>query len=133
MAKESKKRRLRKAPVTLREKVEQSANTTEKPKRVRRAARVAGKPFKVAARVGRKEYYLPMPDNRLGRFLNKRRFWIPRYFRESWQELRQVTWPTRRETFKLTLAVFLFAIIFGLLVSLTDYGLDKLFRRILLS
>lgn len=130
---ESKKRRLRKAPVTMREKAEQAANVQEKPKRIRGAARVVTKPFKAAQRAGKKEFYLPMPDNRLGRLLNKRRRFIPRYFIESWHELREVTWPSRREALKLTLAVFLFAIIFGVIVSVTDFGLDKLFRRILLS
>jgi len=72
-----------------------------------------------------------MPDNRAGRFLNKRRSIIPSFFSEAWVELRQVVWPSRRETWKLTLAVFVFAIIFGLLVAITDYGLDKVFKRIL--
>ena len=65
-----------------------------------------------------------MPDNKVGRFLNKRRSFIPRYFKESWQELRKVTWPNRKETTKLTLAVFTFAIVFGLLVAIVEFGLD---------
>jgi len=69
----------------------------------------------------------------VGRFLNKRRHIIPSYFRNSWRELRLVTWPGRRETWKLTFAVFLFAIIFGVVISITDYGLDKLFRKVLLK
>ena len=80
----------------------------------------------------RREIYLPMPDNKVGRFLNKRRRLTPRYFREAWEELKQVTWPTRRETLKLTLAVFTFAIIFGLLVAVVDFGLDKLFKKVIL-
>ncbi|CAN5426331.1 hypothetical protein BH10PAT3_BH10PAT3_4800 [soil metagenome] len=60
------------------------------------------------------------------------RILLPRYFRNSYKELRQVSWPTRRETWKLTFAVLIFAIIFGFLVSVTDYGLDKVIRRIVL-
>jgi len=77
---------------------------------------------------------------KLGRFLGKFRvlrfigkiLW-PTYFRESWKELRQVTWPSRSETWKLTLAVILFAVIFGLLVSVVDFGLDKIFRKLILE
>ena len=55
------------------------------------------------------------------------------YFRNSWRELRQVTWPTRRESRRLTTAVVLFAIVFGLLIAVVDYGLDKLFKEVLLK
>lgn len=128
-----KKRKLRPAPETVRQRAESKANAPVKPRRIRRTAKTALRPLKAAHRVGAKEIYLPMPDNRLGRFLNKRRYFIPKYFRESWQELRLVSWPNRRETTKLTLAVFTFAIIFGFLVSITDYGLDQIFKRVLLK
>lgn len=54
------------------------------------------------------------------------------YFASSWRELKAVEWPNKRETARLTVAVFIFSIIFGTLVSLTDYGLDKIFHKILL-
>ena len=65
--------------------------------------------------------------------MNKRRRVIPRFFREAFQELRLVTWPGRKETWKLTTAVFVFAIVFGIAIAITDYGLDKLFRNIILK
>lgn len=65
--------------------------------------------------------------------MNKKRYIIPRYLRESWHEVKQVTWPDRKETTKLTLAVFTFAIIFGILVAVVDYGLDILFRKTILK
>jgi preprotein translocase SecE subunit len=55
------------------------------------------------------------------------------YFRGSWQELRQVTWPTRREGRRLTTAVIIFAVIFGALIAGVDWGLDKLFKQLLLK
>ncbi|HUS26559.1 MAG TPA: preprotein translocase subunit SecE [Nevskiaceae bacterium] len=58
---------------------------------------------------------------------------VPPYFRNSWKELRQVTWPTGRESRRLTLAVIIFALIFGALVALIDYGLDKVFKQVLLK
>lgn len=61
------------------------------------------------------------------------KFLVPKYFKNAWIELRQVKWPGRRETIQLTLAVFAFAIVFGVLITVTDYGLDKLFKKILLK
>lgn len=55
------------------------------------------------------------------------------FFRSSWQELRQVTWPARREGRRLTTAVIIFSVIFGALIAVVDYGLDKLFKQILLK
>ncbi len=54
-----------------------------------------------------------------------------RYLRDSWKELRQVTWPTFRESRRLTLAVIMFSIVFGLLIAVVDYGLDKAFKYML--
>jgi preprotein translocase SecE subunit len=76
----------------------------------------------------------------VGRALGKYRFFrvlgrivLPRYFRNSWKELRQVIWPTGKQTRQLTGAVLLFAIIFGVLVATLDFGLDKVFKEVLLK
>ncbi len=124
------KKRLRKTE-TVRERSETSDKAITQPRRLRRTARSVTRPLKAAHRVGRKEYLLPLPDNRMGRFLNRRQRLVPAYFRESWYELRQVIWPSRKETWKLTFAVFTFALVFALIIALTDYGLDKLFKKIL--
>jgi preprotein translocase SecE subunit len=55
------------------------------------------------------------------------------YIRGSWRELKQVTWPSRNEGRRLTTAVILFSIVFGLLIALVDFGLDKLFKDLLLK
>ncbi len=132
-AKPVKKPRIRKVE-TVRERAEKAQEKPTKPRRIHKVAGHAAKPFKAAAKVGRKEYY-PIKvreKGRPGRFLNKRRSWIPKYFRDAWAELKLVVWPTHKETIKLTVAVFIFAIIFGAIIAVTDYGLEKLFRRILL-
>ena len=131
--KTGRKPRVRKAPLTVREKAEKELQKAGKVPRRRKVARVAATPFKKAAAVGRKEYHpIKLPDSKLGRFLTRSRRFIPRYFRNSWEEVKQVNWPNRRNTFKLTLAVFVFVILFGTIITLADFGLDKLFRRILL-
>ena len=65
------------------------------------------------------------------RFLGK--VLLPKYFRESWDELRKVTWPNWKLSRQLTSAVLIFAVAFGASVAIVDYGLDKIFRNILLK
>jgi preprotein translocase subunit SecE len=61
------------------------------------------------------------------------RWLVPKFLREAWREVRQVTWPGKKETARLTLAVFIFSIIFGAFVAAVDYGLDKLFKEVILK
>jgi preprotein translocase SecE subunit len=71
------------------------------------------------------------PMRFIGKLLNK--ILLINYFKTSWHELRQVTWPGRKETLQLTFAVFIFAIGFGLMIAVVDYGLSKLFQEVLLK
>lgn len=121
---------------------ERSQLDTDKPKvrRVQKTAHQVGKPVK-ALRSGLKGVTKPLkpvakpfqtkPVRKIGRVIAA--VLLINYFRSSWRELRQVSWPDRKSTFKLTIAVFVFAIIFGAIVASADYGLDKLFHKILLS
>ena len=112
-------RRLRPAPVTMRERAEQSVVPKSKRKLpFGRAVRKVGalkiwKPLRVAARF-------------LGKML------LPPYVRNSFAELRKVTWPNRKQTLQLTSAVILFSVVFGIIVAIFDYGLDKLFKQVIL-
>lgn len=54
------------------------------------------------------------------------------YVRGSWQELKMVTWPTRHEGLRLTSAVIVFSVVFAVILAGVDYGLDKLFKHLLL-
>ncbi len=123
------KPRVRKAAPTVREQIEvsskESGSSTD-PKKgllgrflsaVWRAVRVLFRPFAP-----------------VGRFLKKYLSWlVPRYFINSWRELRLVTWPTRNETWRLTAAVFIFAVVFGALVAVVDKGLDEIFKKVILK
>lgn len=126
------KRRIRSVE-TVRQKVEKSSQEDPKGSRGKQTISAIAKPFKVAHSTGKKEYYLPLPDNKFWRFFNKRRHFIPSYFRNSFKELRDVKWPNRKETTQLTIAVFAFAIVFGIIITITDYGLDKIFKKVLLK
>jgi preprotein translocase SecE subunit len=58
---------------------------------------------------------------------------VPPYIRKSWQELKLVTWPDLKTSRQLTFAVLVFAIVFGAAIAGVDYGLDKVFKTILLK
>jgi len=126
------KRRVRPSE-TVREKRAKQRRIEEKPKR-RPLAKV--------------RHYLAVPFRWIGsRPLWQSKFWRPfrfvgrilsyvlfiSYFRNSWRELRDVTWPSWKLSWRLTWAVLVFSIFFGVIVALVDYGFDKLFKRLILN
>ena len=125
------KPRIRKA-ATVREKIESGAKDAEaKPKRPVR--KVTSKALSPLGALWRTLKPVVRPLAPAGRIIKKLLGWlVPRYFVNSWRELRLVTWPNRRETWKLTVAVFVFAVVFGALVWVVDIGLDQLFKRFVL-
>lgn len=130
----TKKRVVKKPVETVREKAAKKASETPKKRRLTKATTSAKKPITAAKKIGAKEYHpVKLPDNKVGRFLTKSRRLTPAFLRNSWAELKQVEWPSRKETAKLTLAVLVFALIFGGLVAIVDFGLDKVFKELLLN
>ena len=57
---------------------------------------------------------------------------LPKFVRDAFEELKNVTWPSLKQARQLTTAVLLFATIFAILVSTIDYGLDKIFKKVFL-
>jgi len=125
--------RVRKSAPTVRERVEAASAGAEAEKKrpVRRVFAKAGSPIKklrLGDRPALKKAVVPL------RFLKRITRWlVPRYLVNSWRELRQVYWPNRRETWRLTLAVFVFAVVFGALVAGVDKGLDEVFKKVVLK
>ncbi len=129
MAEEKSQKRLIK-PESMREKATKAESRSAKPRRLHTTARVVQKPFTAARRIGKKQYFVIKPvDAGFKGFLTKPRRWTPGYFRSAFKELRMVTWPDRKTTWKLVGSVFVFSIVFGLAIAVVDYGLDKLFRK----
>lgn len=58
---------------------------------------------------------------------------FPKYLRTSLEELKQVTWPSFKESRRLTYAVIIFAAIFGASIAAVDWGLGKVFKSLLLK
>ncbi len=54
-----------------------------------------------------------------------------RYLKGSWQEIRQVRWPSRKATWKMVLAVLVYTAIFVIIISLLDLFFSWLFNLIL--
>ena len=116
------KRRKLRSVETVRERAERVAAENNKPKREAKAPGVISRFFGATGA-------LPIwrPVKFIGRFI------IPSYIRSSWRELRQVTWPSRKQSRQLTGAVVIFSIVFGLIVAAFDYGLDKLFKEVIVK
>jgi preprotein translocase SecE subunit len=132
------KRRIRKTAPTIRERAEATQSKVEKksePSRIKPVLSKLKAPFRAVKQVklpgaGR----VPAPVLRLGRIILKVLRWLaPMYFINAWRELRQVTWPSRRETWRLSGAVFIFALVFGALVFGVDKVLDEIFKKVILK
>jgi preprotein translocase subunit SecE len=123
------KRRV-KNPETFREKALKASEAGETTTRRRRVASATGSGIKkTTGPFGRalKKIFGIKPFRILGKIL------LPTYFRNSWKELRKVEWPNWQESRRLTFAVLMFALVFGITIALVDYGLDKLFKNILIK
>lgn len=129
----------KKGTQTVRERSKASEGAAKK-RRVRSTASAATKPVRLAGqgviKAASPFSFLLKPFNTrpvraVGRFLSK--VLLINYIASSWRELRMVTWPDRKQTFKLTIAVFMFSAVFSAIIAITDYGLDKIFRKILLN
>src|SRR5574337_1017087 len=128
----ARKPRIRKAP-TRRQQIEDDARKAEKPPRRRRSYvwQALIWPF---AKLKRLLQPVLRPLAPVGRLLKRVLRWlVPSYFVNSWRELRKVTWPKRAETWRLTAAVFIFALVFGTLIAVVDRGLDEIFKKLILK
>ncbi len=119
---------------SIRDRAKKAQTTSKSSKRIIKntTSKITGTVGKTKSKLS-KEFNIPLPNNRLGRFLSKRGRLLPKFITESWGELRDVTWPNKKETYRLTVAVFVFSIVFGLIVALLDIGLDKVFKEIILK
>src|SRR3712207_6630154 len=102
MADQPSKRQV-KNPETFRERALKASEEGDQPKtsRFKRTTKPVFGPLGAALSL----IFRTKPFRLLGRIL------IPRYIRNSWRELKLVTWPNRQLSFRLTFAVIVFAII----------------------
>jgi len=56
---------------------------------------------------------------------------IIEFFGESWQEIKKVHWPTRKETYAATLVVIVVVVLVSIYLAVVDLGLTKLIKAII--
>ena len=77
------------------------------------------------------------PSHRVGYFMGD---WIEKvqdgvrrlteFFQESWQELKKVHWPSRKETYAATLVVIIVVVLISVYLALVDLALTKAIQTI---
>jgi len=55
------------------------------------------------------------------------------YFAASRAELAKVSWPTRRQTAKLTLIVIAFSLVFAAILGILDLGFSTLLQKVIIK
>jgi preprotein translocase subunit SecE len=55
---------------------------------------------------------------------------LSEFFQESWQELKKVHWPSRKETYAATLVVIIVVVLISVYLALVDLGLTKAIQTI---
>jgi len=92
---------------------------------------------KVGSKVksGLKKVTRPVRETRVWKFLRRTILRSPfrGYFVQSWRELKKVTWPDRKTSWKLTFTVILFSAVFAIITTSLDFGFDKLAKQIFLK
>lgn len=56
---------------------------------------------------------------------------IKNYLKDSYKELKQVNWPTKKEIIKYTMEVLGLAFLVALILGFIDYGLMQIMRIII--
>lgn len=132
------KRRVVKKSETVREKRAKQVGVEPKQRRAKRVISRATKPLRVLSvqlisLIKPFRFLLRPFKTKVARFIGRNVYKIfgLKYLVESWKELRMVVWPSRSETAKLTIAVFIFAFLIAGFVAILDVGLDKVFRQLL--
>ena len=107
------------APITRKKVVvEDKKQDKVKAKEARKLAKAEKKAAK--AKENKKVFILFRPFVALGRYL-----------RDSWREIRQVRWPTRKATWKMVLAVLIYTALFVVFITLLDMFFSWLFSLII--
>lgn len=124
------KRRV-KSVATVREQRSQQSGKTQKRRPLRKLRGLVAAPFKRIAAWGFWQSPLWKPFRFIGKILSYVLF--IGYIRNSFKELKLVTWPDWKQSWRLTWAVLVFSVFFGVIVAVVDFGLDKVFKQLILK
>jgi preprotein translocase subunit SecE len=56
-------------------------------------------------------------------------FWLVRFLRETFDELRKVVWPTPQELYRYTMVVVVTVVVIAGFIGIVDAGLAEVARR----
>jgi len=87
--------------------------------------------FKKLRKTLKRRIDIPMPflKGKLGNWLKKDTSFTPKYFRDSFRELQKVTWPNRKETWRLFVAVTVFVFVLAAIIALADTFFEFVIER----
>ena len=60
-------------------------------------------------------------------------FWLLRFLRETYDELRKVVWPTPQELYRYTLVVVVTVAVIATFIGIVDAGLAEVAKRFIYS
>lgn len=58
---------------------------------------------------------------------------ILNFFKEVYGEMQKVVWPSRKQTIRYTTTVIVFSVVVAVILGAADYGLLKLFEKIVVK
>lgn len=125
------KRRVRPVETVREQRDKRQAAVKTKPHRLSKVTGWLAKPFRLMAAWSFWRSKAWRPFRFIGKVLSY--VLLISYFRSSLRELKLVTWPNWKLSWRLTWAVLVFSIFFGVIVAVVDFGLDKLFKQLILN
>jgi preprotein translocase subunit SecE len=54
------------------------------------------------------------------------------FFKDVYDELKKVTWPSRKDGFRLTLMVIVLCVVMGIFLGAVDFGFSELIKGVFL-
>lgn len=100
----------------------------------KKVRKIASVPFRAVERLF-KTVSSPIRNNKTWKRARKSFLKSPfkGYFKDSFQELKKVTWPDRKTSLRLTGIVIIFSVVFAVITTLLDIGFDRLAKEIFLN
>jgi len=119
---------------TVRERAEKQRLKQSSKPRTKKMASATAKPVKGLGKILTKEFNpINIKKGPYAKLLSKRVRFIPKYFIESYQEIKYVTWLKPRQALSLTFAVIIFSVSIALFVQLLSYVFDKVVQEVILK
>jgi preprotein translocase SecE subunit len=125
------KRRVKPVESVREQRDKQQSEVRTKPRRFHAVLRWLGTPFRIVGAWSFWQSKAWKPFRFVGKVLAYVLFIT--YIRNSYAELKLVTWPNWKQSWRLTWAVLVFSVFFGVILAIVDFGLDKLFKQLILN